>query len=149
MTTTSRVDERSEPAGRDAPTRSYATQVACVLTAAFALSLAYTIYTTAAGLTPSGMNATSPAAWVFYAIGFGAAALARRDRRGAWFAIAGLLTVLLAVGVFAYPSTFTAKLQTPIGWFENDVYIGLLLLALYLSTQRLRGLTLAPRPSTD
>jgi hypothetical protein len=34
--------------------------------------------------------------------------------------------------------------QTAFGWFENDVYIGLLILAEYLCIQRLRNVTLTP-----
>jgi hypothetical protein len=30
---------------------------------------------------------------------------------------------LLAIGVFYYPTTFTAERQTVFGWFENDVYL--------------------------
>ena len=40
--------------------------------------------------------------------------------------------------VFVYPPTFTPRLQTQIVWFENDIYTGLLLLAEYLTVQRLR-----------
>jgi len=46
------------------------------------------------------------------------------------------------VAVFYYPTTFTARQQTVFGWFENDVYTGLLMIAAYLSAQRLRGITL-------
>jgi hypothetical protein len=72
-------------------------------------------------------------------------ALARSDRAGAWRTLVTLEVTLLAVGIFVYPSSFTANLQTPIGWFENDVYTGLLLLSLYLSLQRMRDVVLASR----
>jgi hypothetical protein len=45
------------------------------------------------------------------------------------------------VAVFWYPTTFTLRQQTTFGWFENDVYTGLLMIALYLGAHRLRGVT--------
>lgn len=124
--------------------RSYSTEVAAVLTAAFTLSAAYTVYTTVTGLTPDGFNATSPVMWAFYVIGFGLAVAARTDRRWAWWTIAVTVPVLLAIGVLVYPPTFVPALQTPLGWFENDAYMGLLVLAEYLAVQRLRGITITP-----
>ena len=53
------------------------------------------------------------------------------------------LGVLLVVAVFWYPTTFVPRQQTVFGWFENDVYTGLLMIAWYLGAQRLRGVTLA------
>ena len=68
----------------------------------------------------------------------------RRDWLIAWRLTALLLPLLLAVGVLVYPTLFTAERQTTIGWFENDVYLGLLMTALYLTVQRLRGRRLEP-----
>ena len=50
----------------------------------------------------------------------------------------------LAVAVFWYPTTFVPRQQTVFGWFENDVYTGLLMIAWTLGALRLGGLTLAP-----
>jgi hypothetical protein len=42
------------------------------------------------------------------------------------------------------PCYFVPSEQTTFGWFENDVYIGLLMLAEYLCIQRLCNVTLTP-----
>ena len=55
-----------------------------------------------------------------------------------WCVLAVLLPVLLAVSVLVYPSSFVPALQTPLGWLENDGYVALLAVALYLTVQRLR-----------
>ena len=44
--------------------------------------------------------------------------------------------------VLVYPAWFVPELQTPVGWIENDGYVALLALALYLVVQRLRRVTL-------
>ena len=54
--------------------------------------------------------------------------------------------MLLYVSVFYYPTTFEPRQQTTFGWFENDVYTGLLMIAFYLVVMRLRRITLVPRP---
>ena len=123
---------------------SYPSAISTVLFAAFTLSAVYTIYTTATGVAPDSFNAWNPGSWLFYLVGFGAAALARRDRRWVARALTGLLVVLLAVCVFVYPSTFTAPQQTWFGWFENDVYTALLVVALYLNVAQQRRVTLTP-----
>lgn len=135
MTTTTR------PSGTRSATRSntrYCTQTCGLLLAAFAGSAAYTLYTTLAGLPADGFSARDPAAWAYYLIGFGAALFVRTDRRAAWWVLAVLLPVLLAVSVLVYPSSFVPALQTPLGWLENDGYVALLSVALYLTVQRLR-----------
>ena len=66
----------------------------------------------------------------------------RTDRVGAWRSLAVLLPVLLAVSVLVYPDAFVPKLQTPLGWLENDGYVSLLSIGLYLTTQRLRRTSL-------
>ena len=129
-----------------APARTYryAGQTSAVLLVAFTGSAAYTLYVTLAGLPTDGFSATSPVAWAYYAIGFAAALAVRSDRRGAWLALAVLLPVLLAVSVLVYPAAFVPELQTPIGWLENDGYVSLLAVALYLTVQRLRRVSLVP-----
>jgi hypothetical protein len=116
----------------------YSTQACGLLLAAFAGSAAYTVYTTLAGLPADGFSAKDPAAWAYYVVGFAAALYARTDRRAAWWVLAVLLPVLLAVSVLVYPSSFVPALQTPLGWLENDGYVSLLAVALYLTVQRLR-----------
>jgi hypothetical protein len=136
MTTT------SIPATTGTITTRYCRQASTVLLAAFAGSAAYTVYTTVAGLPTDGFSATSPVAWAYYAVGVTAAVTVRSDRRGAWWALAVLLPLLLAVSVLVYPSSFVPKLQTPLGWLENDGYVALLTVGLYLTVQRLRRITL-------
>jgi hypothetical protein len=123
---------------------TYHRHVALVLVAAFTLSLAYTIYTTATGLTPTGYNAVNPVMWLFYLLGYGTALLAWLDRPWAWWVVAVMVLGFLAVGILVYPPTFTPELQDPLGWFENDVYMGLLIVAEYLTIQRLRRVSLTP-----
>ncbi len=122
-------------------TLSYRTQVAGVLAAAFALSLAYSVTVTFTG-SHEGYSLGDPALWVFYAVGFGLAALALSDRRWAWWVTAAMVLALIAVGIFYYPTVFPPSAQTPLAWFENDVYVGFLILAEYLCVQRLRRIDL-------
>lgn len=126
-------ETRGEP-GR----RPYRTQVAAVLAAAFALSLAYSVIVTVTGA-HEGYGVTDPTLWIFYAVGFGLAALALMDRIWAWWVVAVAILILIAVGIFYYPTIFPPSAQTPLAWFENDVYVGLLILAEYLCVQRLRN----------
>lgn len=121
--------------------RTYRTQVASVLAAAFALSLAYSVTVTFTG-SHEGYSLGDPALWVFYAVGFGLAALALSDRGWAWWVTAAMVLALIAVGIFYYPTVFPPSAQTPLAWFENDVYMGLLILAEYLCVQRLRNVDL-------
>src|ERR671911_1278608 len=67
--------------------RPYRTQVAGVLVAAFTLSLAYSVIVTFTG-SHEGYSMADPTLWVFYAVGFGLAALALMDRMWAWWVIA-------------------------------------------------------------
>jgi peptidoglycan/LPS O-acetylase OafA/YrhL len=122
--------------GRRSP---YHTQVAGALAAAFALSLAYSAIVTFTG-SHEGYGLGDPALWVFYAVGFGLAALALADR--AWRVVAGAVLALIAIGIFYYPTVFPPSAQTPLAWFENDVYVGLLILAEYLCIQRLRNVNI-------
>lgn len=43
------------------------------------------------------------------------------------------------------PPTFVPSQQTAFGWFENDVYTGLLMIALYVVVHRLRGVGITER----
>jgi hypothetical protein len=122
--------------------RPYRTQVAGVLAAAFALSLAYSVIVTVTG-SHEGYGLADPALWVFYAVGFGLVALALTDRIWAWRVIGVAVLALIAVGIFYYPTVFPPSAQTTLAWFENDVYVGLLILAEYLCVQRLRRIDLS------
>jgi cytochrome bd-type quinol oxidase subunit 2 len=122
----------------------YAGQVSGLLLAAFALSAVYTVWSTARGSTDGGFSATEPGVWAFYAAMLTVALLVRTDRLAIWGVLAVLLPVLLGVGIFVYPTVFTPQVQTPFGWFENDVYLGLLMVASYLTVQRLRRRRLTP-----
>lgn len=121
--------------------RPYSIQVAGVLAAAFALSLAYTATVTVTG-SHEGYGLGDPTLWIFYAVGFGLAALALADRLWTWWVVAAAVLALIAVGIFYYPTIFPPSAQTTLAWFENDVYVGLLILAEYLCVQRLRNVDL-------
>ncbi len=56
----------------------------------------------------------------------------------------GFLAAVLGIEAFYYPTTFGVEQQTVFGWFENDVYVGLLVTATYLGVVRLRCTTLTP-----
>jgi hypothetical protein len=124
----------------------YGTEISRFLLAAFTLSVVHTCYAWFSDLQDDRFTVTTPVAWVFYAVGFAAAVLARRDARWAQWVLAGYLAVLLYVSVFYYPTTFEPRQQTTFGWFENDVYTGLLMIAFYLVVMRLRSIALVPRP---
>jgi lysylphosphatidylglycerol synthetase-like protein (DUF2156 family) len=132
------IDEARAEAKRS----TYRTQVAGVLAAAFVLSLAYSVIVTFTGSHEEYSLAEPSILWAFYAVGFGLAALALTDRVWAWWVVTVAVLALIAVGIFYYPSTFPPSAQTTLGWFENDVYVGLLILAEYLCVQRLRGVDL-------
>jgi hypothetical protein len=123
---------------------TYSSQAFGVLLVAFTASAAYTVYTTVAGLPTDGFSAIDPAAWAYYVVGIGATFAVRTDRRASWWTLAVLLPVLLAVSVLVYPESFVPELQTPLGWLENDGYVALLAIALYLTVQRLREARLRP-----
>lgn len=141
---TTRTTTTTTPATADPsrPTARYHHQVGGVLLTAFTLSAGYTAAGTIAGLDLGDFNAASPPVWVFYAAMFGLTAAVWRNLRPAWWALVVVLPLLLAVGILVYPHTFTPELQTPIGWLENDVYMGLLMVAAYLTVQRFRGSTI-------
>ena len=112
--------------------------------AAFILSVGHTGYAWLAGIEDPGFTVTTPITWIFYAVAFAVSVLARQDGRWAQLVVTGFLVLVLAIGIFYYPTTFGPEQQTVFGWFENDVYLGLLTVALYLSIQRLRRVTLVP-----
>ena len=123
--------------------RPYRTQVAGVLAAAFTLSLTYSVIVTVTG-SHEGYGLGDPALWIFYAVGFGLVALALADRRWTRWVVAATVLALIAVGIFYYPTVFPPSAQTTFAWFENDVYVGLLILAEYLCVQHLRNVLLTP-----
>src|SRR4028118_1460146 len=110
--------------------RPYSTQVSGVLAAAFVLSLTYSAIVTVTG-SHEGYGLGDPTLWIFYAVGFGLAAMALTDKIWAWWVVAVTVLILIAVGIFYYyyPTVFPPSAQTPFAWFENDVYMGLLILA--------------------
>jgi cell shape-determining protein MreD len=123
---------------------AYGGQITGIMLAAFVLSVAHTVYAWLAGIEDPNFTVTTPLAWGFYAVAFAVTALARQDRRWAQLVVTGFLVLVLAIGIFYYPTTFGPRQQTVFGWFENDVYLGLLMVAFYLSIQRLRRNTLVP-----
>ena len=66
------------------------------------------------------------------------AAVARRTERWAQLTVLAFLATVLVIALFYYPTTFGVEKQTVFGWFENDVYVGLLVTATYLGVLRMR-----------
>ena len=127
-----------------ARTATYAAQMSGVMLAAFALSVVHTVYAAVEGIEDPTFTLTTPLAWGFYAVAFAMSALARRPGRGAQATVLAFLSVILVIAVFYYPTTFGPEQQTVFGWFENDVYVGLLVVATYLGVLRWRGTVLRP-----
>jgi cell division protein FtsW (lipid II flippase) len=127
---------RTRPATDTTPAR-LGDQMSVVLVAAFVLSAAHTTYGSLVGLADPRFTVTTPLAWVFYAFGFALAVVARSRRRTVQATVVTSLVLLLVVAVFWYPTTFEPRQQTAFGWFENDVYTGLLMIALYLGVLQL------------
>lgn len=61
--------------------------------------------------------------------------------------VLAFLGVLLAVTIFVHPSMFRAEQQTVFGWFENDVYVGVLMVATHVAVLRRRGVALVASPA--
>lgn len=123
---------------------AYRTQLAVIMLAAFSLSVVHTIYAWLAGIEDPGFTVSTPLAWIFYVVAFAVTALVLREERWAQLTVLAFLVLILLIGIFYYPTMFEPRQQTIFGWFENDVYLGLLMLALYLGIQRFRGVTLIP-----
>jgi hypothetical protein len=118
-------------------TSLYQQPVALVLLSAFAISAGYTGFLALTGLLPAGLAAAYPPLWVFYLAGLGTAGLAAAtDRAWARLAVAALIAVFIGVGFHLYSVLFVPGLQTTVGWFQNDIFIGLLVLAEYLCVKR-------------
>ncbi len=127
-----------------ARTSTYGRQMSGVLVAAFTLSVVHTVYAWVEGIEDPTFTVDTPLAWGFYAVAFGIAALARRTERWAQLTVLGYLVTVLGIAFFYYPTTFGVEQQTVFGWFENDVYVGLLVVAAYLGVLRLRRVALTP-----
>lgn len=123
---------------------TYRRQIVVIMLAAFTLSVVHTVYAWLAGIEDPGFTVTSPLAWIFYLVAFAVTALVLREDRWAQLVVLGFLVLTLLIGIFYYPTMFQPRQQTTFGWFENDVYLGLLVLSLYLSIQRFRGVALVP-----
>ena len=123
---------------------AYGHHISGILLVAFTLSAGHTVYAWVEGIEDPTFTVTTPLAWVFYAVAFGFAMLARKSQRVAQVAVLTFLGVLLGISIFYYPTTFGPAQQTTFGWFENDVYVGLLITATYLAVLRLRRTTLTP-----
>jgi peptidoglycan/LPS O-acetylase OafA/YrhL len=122
----------------------YRTAVPILLLATFTLSVGHTIYAQLSGLEDPEFNVSSPLAYCFYGVAFAMTALSRKDARSAQVAVTAYLVAVLGIAIFYYPTTFTLEQQTTFGWFENDVYVGLLVTSLTLSVLRLRRAALVP-----
>lgn len=112
--------------------------VALVMGTAMALSGGYLGSLALVGLLPGGLAELGPAMWATPVAGLGAAALVLTERTWAWWTASLLIPALIGVGVTLYGILLAPGLQTAIGWFQNDVCIGLLVLAEYLCVQHLR-----------
>jgi hypothetical protein len=120
---------RSRPGGR---------RVALVLAAAFTLSAGYLGFLTLTGLLPGGPADAGPAKWAIPLAGFATVGLVLTDRAWAWRTAAVLIVVFIGLGITLYGALLVPGLLTAVGWFQNDVYIGLLGLAEYLCLRHLR-----------
>ena len=143
-TITSMTTTTSALGGTPGRTAAYGHHISGILLVAFTLSAGHTVYAWVEGIEDPTFTVTTPLAWVFYAVAFGFAVLARKGQRWAQVAVLTFLGVLLGISVFYYPTTFGPAQQTTFGWFENDVYVGLLITATYLAVLRLRRTTLTP-----
>lgn len=112
---------------------------ASVLVAAFAVAAVMCWLLAAADRLPDGMVADDPRLWAFHLVGFGVAALALLDRRWAHGVVAALTAGYIVFGVRMYAALLAPGLLTAVGWFGNDVHVGLLVLAEVLSLRRLLG----------
>lgn len=121
-----------------ARTSTYGRHMSGVLVAAFTLSVVHTVYARVEGIEDPTFTVDTPLAWGFYAVAYGVAALARRTERWAQVTVLAFLAAVLGIALFYYPTTFGVEQQTVFGWFENDVYVGLLVVATYLGVLRLR-----------
>jgi hypothetical protein len=113
--------------------------VALVMGTALVVSGGYLGSLALVGLLPSGLAEWGPALWAAPLAGLGATALVLTDRIWAWWAASLLIPALIGVGVALYGLLLAPGLQTAIGWFQNDISIGLLVLAEYLCVQHLRS----------
>jgi hypothetical protein len=113
--------------------------VALALAAAFALSTGVSAGLAALDRLPAGLSEHQSLVWAFQLLGFGTAALALSDRVWARWAVAGTTAAYIVVGVQLYAVLFGPGLLTTVGWFANDVHIGLLVLAECLCIRRLAG----------
>jgi hypothetical protein len=113
--------------------------VALVMGTALTLSGGYLGSLALVGLLPSGLAELGPGMWAAPLAGLGATALVLTDRLWAWWTASLLIPGLIGVGVTLYGLLLAPGLQTAIGWFQNDVCIGLLVLAEYLCVQHLRS----------
>jgi hypothetical protein len=130
-TTTTTSAGRPSAAGPSAPVaRPSGRPVAAVLLAAYLLSIAYTIWSSVTGVAPAAFSVSSPGAWAAYAVGLGVTALALKNGRGPRVVVTAWLVLSIAVALLVYPQAFTPAHQTPFGFVENDLYTGLLLVAL-------------------
>ncbi len=127
-----------------ARTSTYGRHMSGVLVAAFTLSVVHTIYAWMAGIEDPTFTVDTPLSWGFYAVAFAMASLARRTERWAQLTVLAYLVTVLVIAFFYYPTAFGLEKQTVFGWFENDVYVGLLVVATYLGVLRLRRTTLTP-----
>ena len=129
---------------REARTATYGRHICGVMLGAFALSVVHTVYAAVQGIEDPAFTVDTPLAWGFYVVAFGMSLLARRPGRAAQASVLAFLGATLLIGVFYYPTTFGPEKQTVFGWFENDVYLGLLCVASYLGVQRWRTTWLRP-----
>jgi hypothetical protein len=144
MTAGSIITSTAPGARVGARASTHGRQMSGVLVAAFTLSVVHTIYAWVEGIEDPTFTVDTPLAWGFYAVAFGVAVLARRTERWAQLTVLGYLVSVLGIALFYYPTTFGVEKQTVFGWFENDVYVGLLVVATFLGVLRLRRVSLTP-----
>jgi len=126
----------------------YSSQVSWILIATFALSLLYELYRSTAKKGTSrhdSMRSFLTQELPFYAIALVLAVLVRTE----WPWVSWIALVvgvgLIIVSIFYYSSTVLPQRKpSPIDWFEDKVYTGLLFVAVALLAYDLLGKTLVP-----
>ena len=126
----------------------YSSQVSWILIATFALSLLYELYRSTAKKGTSrhdSMRSFLTQELPFYAIALVLAVLVRTE----WPWVSWIALVvgvgLIIVSIFYYSSTVLPQRKpSPIDWFEDKLYTGLLFVAVALLAYDLLGKTLVP-----
>jgi hypothetical protein len=135
------ITSTTRPISRDSRPSGAAFHSAGFMLAAYVLSVVYTVTTVLDDTAPPDFGADDVLTYAYYVVSFAFAALALRASRRAQVAVGAFLALQLAVGVLVYPDDFGPEQQTTWGWFENDAFMCLLAIALYITVKRVAALS--------